>query len=138
VLLHVLPIANPKTIVLSFRNDLWKYDIETREWTCIQESSDPIRPDEPNAAMGDAAAPNSGRGVKGPVPTRRFGYVSVVHNGRFILFGGFDGIRWLNDMYVFDFSSSTWTEIPASDDVRPSARSCPAWAKDDRYVYIQV
>jgi hypothetical protein len=88
--------------------------------------------------MGDAVVPTSDSGVKGPVPTRRFGYVSVVHDGRFVLFGGFDGTRWLNDMYVFDFSTSTWIEIPVLDGVRPSARSCPAWAKDERYVYIQV
>lgn len=69
------------------------------------------------------------------VPSRRFGYVSVVHQGKFVLFGGFDGTRWLNDTYVFDFASNTWTEVEARGDL-PSVRSCPAWAKDDRYVYV--
>jgi leucine-zipper-like transcriptional regulator 1 len=110
-------------------NDLWKYDIETKCWTCIQESSGPVRADEPND--GDAAS-----NVIGKVPTRRFGYVSVVHDGKFVLFGGFDGSRWLNDMYVFDFPTATWTEIQAVG-VLPSARSCPAWAKDATHVYIQ-
>lgn len=110
-------------------NDLWKYDIETKHWTCIQESSGPVRADEPND--GDAAG-----AVLGKVPTRRFGYVSVVHDGKFVLFGGFDGSRWLNDMYVFDFSTATWTEIQALGAL-PSARSCPAWAKDATHVYIQ-
>ena len=68
-------------------------------------------------------------------PSRRFGYVSVVHEGKFVLFGGFDGKRWLNDMYVFDFAANSWHEVEARGDL-PSVRSCPAWAKDDRYVYV--
>ena len=68
-------------------------------------------------------------------PSRRFGYVSVVHQGKFVLFGGFDGTRWLNDMYVFDFATNSWTEVEARGHL-PSVRSCPAWAKDDRYVYV--
>lgn len=45
------------------------------------------------------------------------------------------GTRWLNDSYVFDFKSNAWSEIEARGDL-PSVRSCPAWAKDDRYVYV--
>jgi hypothetical protein len=68
-------------------------------------------------------------------PSRRFGYVSVVHNNKFVLFGGFDGARWLNDMFEFDLCTKTWKRIDARGSL-PSMRSCPAWAKDDRYVYI--
>lgn len=68
-------------------------------------------------------------------PSRRFGYVSVVHEGKFILFGGFDGTRWLNDMFVFDFETNKWMEVEPRGNL-PSVRSCPAWAKDDRYVYV--
>lgn len=113
-------------------NDLWKYDIETQCWTCIQESSGPIRAsnnDDPQEMQADALQSQ-------PVPTRRFGYVSVVHDGKFVLFGGFDGSRWLNDMYVFDFLTATWTQIQARGPM-PSARSCPAWAKSDTHVFIQ-
>ena len=39
-------------------------------------------------------------------------------------------------MYVFDFPTATWTEIQAGG-LLPSARSCPAWAKDSTHVYIQ-
>ena len=76
-------------------------------------------------------------GVRGKVPTRRFGYVSVVHDNKLVLFGGFDGSRWLNDMYVFDFDTKSWKEIQSRDGVLPSVRSCPAWAKNDTHVYIQ-
>ncbi len=118
----------------SWLNDLWMFDIDTQRWTCIQESSDP-RADDTQVAIGEFARMNAS-GVRGRVPSRRFGYVSVVHNHKFVLFGGFDGSRWLNDMHEFDFATKTWTEISARGAL-PSVRSCPAWAKDDTHVYIQ-
>jgi hypothetical protein len=117
----------------SWLNDLWMFDIDTQRWTCIQESSDP-QADDTQSALGDPMP--FGNVVRGRVPSRRFGYVSVVHNHKFVLFGGFDGSRWLNDMYEFDFATKTWTEVRARGAL-PSVRSCPAWAKDDTHVYIQ-
>ena len=114
----------------SWLNDLWMFDIDTQMWECIQESSDTSNINEENAAL------ERNRVYDTVVPSRRFGYVSVVHNHKFVLFGGFDGTRWLNDMYEFDFQTKTWTEIHAKGTL-PSVRSCPAWAKDDTFVYIQ-
>jgi leucine-zipper-like transcriptional regulator 1 len=121
----------------SWLNDLWSFDIDSQRWTCIQESSDPRPPDDGNGALGDAP-PRYGSvlNVRGCVPSRRFGYVSVVHNNKFVLYGGFDGSRWLNDMFEFDFNTRTWREIESRGTL-PSVRSCPAWAKDDTHVYIQ-
>lgn len=126
----------------SWLNDLWKYDIPSKRWTCIQESSDTGAADEASALMedvsnqaADAVAGNS-RQVRGKVPSRRFGYVSVVHAGKLIVWAGFDGSRWLNCMYEFDFATKNWSEIQGRG-VLPSVRSCPAWAKDDTHVYIQ-
>lgn len=120
----------------SWLNDLWMFDIDTQRWTCIQESSDP-RADDTQSALGDPMPSLvTADGVRGRVPSRRFGYVSVVHNHKFVLFGGFDGSRWLNDTYEFDFETKTWREIAARGAL-PSVRSCPAWAKDDTHVYIQ-
>lgn len=109
-------------------NDLWMFDIDTQRWECIQESSDPSSDD--SAALGIIGRRRS------TAPSRRFGYVSVVHDNKFVLFGGFDGSRWLNDMYEFDFLTKVWTQIEARGRL-PSVRSCPAWAKDDTHVYIQ-
>lgn len=109
-------------------NDLWKFDIESQRWTCIQESS--LLSDNDEQMDTDTA------GVRGKVPSPRFGYVSVVHDEKLVLFGGFDGSRWLSDMYVFDFQTKRWSEIAAKGKL-PSPRSCPAWAKDDTHVYIQ-
>jgi N-acetylneuraminic acid mutarotase len=95
-------------------NDLWVFDIPQSRWTCIQESSDP------NDTSG---------------PSRRFGYVSVVHRNKFVLFGGFDGVQWLNDRWEFNFDTRVWRLVQARGEL-PSARSCPAWAQDDSHVYI--
>jgi hypothetical protein len=131
------------------------FDIDSQCWECIQESSDDTTSNNDRQYLGavDGGAGlfgnSSGLGleerssssaaaaaVRGPVPSRRFGYVSVVHNDKLILFGGFDGSRWLNDMYEFDFTTRSWREIQPRGAL-PSVRSCPAWAKDDSFVYIQ-
>ena len=112
----------------SWLNDLWKFDIESQEWTCIQNSSDP-NPDTDQEMIDDDE-------TVGKKPSRRFGYVSVVHDEKLVLFGGFDGSRWLADMYVFDFRTKIWSEVEQKGKL-PSPRSCPAWAKDDKSIYLQ-
>lgn len=133
-------------------NDLWMFDIDTRAWTCIQESTATAAegggavvggPIVGGVGGGDVGADGSNLGIaptssspsSSEGPSRRFGYVSVVHNNKFVLFGGFDGARWLNDMFEFNLGTKTWKRIEARGTL-PSMRSCPAWAKDDRYVYI--
>jgi Kelch motif/Galactose oxidase, central domain len=87
---------------MSWLNDLWEFDIESKIWTCIQEVSDPPpnimdaaaaeRHDGGNdAAVGAKSSSSSAGFVQGHAPSRRFGYVSVVHQGKFVLWGGFDG-----------------------------------------------
>jgi hypothetical protein len=112
-------------------NDLWTFDIETQCWTCVQESFD-----TDTSAHSSRSIANNLNGSDTVVPSRRFGYVSVVHDNKFILWGGFDGSKWLNDMYEFDFETMNWREIHAFGQL-PSVRSCPAWSKDDTRVYIQ-
>ena len=77
-----------------------QFDIESKCWACIQGSSDAGTADEASSfAVEDSghgqAAAIEPRQVRGKVPSRRFGYVSVVHAGRLILWGGFDGSQWL-------------------------------------------
>jgi hypothetical protein len=69
-------------------NDLWVYSIETSMWTCIQESSDPptlngaaALADEAPRLVGAAIGGGLSNGVQGLPPSRRFGHVSVVHEG---------------------------------------------------------
>mmetsp|Transcript_67271 Transcript_67271/g.194549 ORF Transcript_67271/g.194549 Transcript_67271/m.194549 type:complete len:622 (-) Transcript_67271:341-2206(-) len=121
----------------SWLNDLWKFDIEKNKWTCIQESSDVTVAGEMNALDHESESLQAAASrVRGRKPSQRFGYVSVIHNNKLVLFGGFDGSRWLNDMFVFDFETKAWSEVHARG-MLPSVRSCPAWAKDNTHVYIQ-
>ena len=43
---------------------------------------------------GEVAGGGGIAGVQGRVPSRRFGYISVVHDNKLVLFGGFDGSSW--------------------------------------------
>lgn len=126
----------------SWLNDLWRFDVVSQRWTCLEETSPDIlrvaADDETTAGIG---MPHGGLGISSADtrrkrPSCRFGYVSVVHDNKLVLWGGFDGQRWLNDMYVFDFSASTWSEINQQGFL-PSVRSCPAWVGDGKYLYIQ-
>lgn len=80
-------------------NDLWQFHIASQRWTCIQESSDAGPADEASSLMGDMNRPQhavisgaavassalgKSRHVRGKVPSRRFGYVSVVHAGKLV------------------------------------------------------
>lgn len=62
-----------------------QFDIASKRWTCIQESSDTGPADEASAPMEDvgreADAAISGHSRQ---PSRRFGYVSVVHAGKLV------------------------------------------------------
>ena len=136
-------------------NDLWMFDIVTQCWECIQESND-INPASRNGGIDqhaiDIAAGNtlnnerqgdssslSVNGVESEHlkirPSRRFGYVSVVHEEKFILWGGFDGSEWLNDMYEFNFRTKVWRQVEAQGEL-PSVRSCPAWSSNDSQLFI--
>jgi hypothetical protein len=72
----------------SWLNDLWRYDIETALFECIQESSD-------SSADGGGSVMETDSQVKGSAPSRRFGYVSVVHDGKLVIFGGTCWILWV-------------------------------------------
>lgn len=99
-------------------NDLWSFDFGSRQWTLLHESSDPSTDDE-NATA----------------PSRRFGYVSMTYRNKFLVWGGFSGDTWLNDMFEFDFSSMQWREVTGKGCL-PSPRSCPAYVQDDSYVFL--
>mmetsp|Transcript_14994 Transcript_14994/g.33439 ORF Transcript_14994/g.33439 Transcript_14994/m.33439 type:complete len:774 (-) Transcript_14994:927-3248(-) len=107
-------------------NDLWVYDIDRAQWECVMDPS----PEEEKEIEHTGIEEGEGK-----IPSRRFGYVSFVHDRKFVLWGGYDGTRWLNDMYAYHFDEGKWTQVQAGGR-KPSVRSCPAWAKDENYVYI--
>ncbi|CAM9089696.1 unnamed protein product [Chrysoparadoxa australica] len=91
--------------------DLHEFSLKTRTWRCVE----PANPQE--------------------VPVSRFGYVSAAHGNFFVLFGGYDGTTWLNDVHRFDFSTSMWEAVCTTGDI-PSIRSCPSWCKEGSTVWV--
>ena len=53
----------------------------------------------------------------------------------FIIFGGYDGSTWLNDMHEFNFSKAVWTKLEAIGTVPPK-RSCPSWATYKHSLFV--
>lgn len=55
----------------------------------------------------------------GQVPCERSGHAVVVHHGKAFLFGGYGGqvATHLSDFYLYDFGSTNWKAITASENV---------------------
>ena len=62
-------------------NDMFAYDIATQTWSEVKPSEGSL------------------------VPTGRAGHSAIVHKGKMIVFGGWNGRRTLNDLYEFYFGS---------------------------------
>lgn len=56
------------------------------------------------ATATQATAFASATGGSGPPPARQSHSAALVGNQRVFIFGGFDGFRWLNDLYILDAS----------------------------------
>ncbi|MFY0689265.1 MAG: T9SS type A sorting domain-containing protein [Cyclobacteriaceae bacterium] len=101
----------------SLRNDLWKYDVESNEWTWIAGSKEsyqiPI-----HGTKGVADANNAPGG-------RSRGVSWVDSDGKFWIFGG-EGIDnngdqgLVNDLWQFDPSNKEWTWMTGSKTINQS------------------
>ncbi|KAF8382230.1 hypothetical protein PRIPAC_71372 [Pristionchus pacificus] len=61
--------------------------------------------------------------TKGRIPPARDGHSAVVHEGKMIVFGGFEeqDQRFSQETFIFDFATATWTEMATTGD-RPAWR----------------
>jgi gliding motility-associated-like protein len=132
----------------SASNDLWKYDINTNEWTWMSGSSTPNQP--PNWGVKGLSSPTN-------VPGARFAYTRWKDNcDNLWLFGGFslDTYSYYNDVWKYDINTNEWTwmsgtniaDDPGTPGTKcvPSTNICPAarsetrscWTDDHGNVYI--
>ncbi|KAL0206751.1 hypothetical protein P9112_012462 [Eukaryota sp. TZLM1-RC] len=74
--------ADRKSIVPTFYQDTWIFDLPTRSWTCIDSS--------------------------GTTPSKRYGHSFNSINSRLFVFGGYGLTGRLNDTWEFDLSTSEW------------------------------
>ena len=89
------------------RDDFFIYDFDTMKWYALEKELRDISP-----------------------ATGRFGFASVVDeaNERFLIYGGWSG-SMLNDLWEFDMSTLTWTDLtPGSGLIPPSFNDRRAYA----------
>ena len=71
------------------------------------------------------------------LPAPRFGFSSGIVDDKLIIFGGFDGTKWMADTWLFDFDKVSWSLLSKPENTpNPSARSCPASSVVDDALYI--
>jgi N-acetylneuraminic acid mutarotase len=96
-----------------FRNDLWRYDIDTGTWTWLSGSP---AADDSLGVYGTLSVPDSNN-----VPGARTAAVAWIDaGGDFWLFGGFGqgSAYWgqLNDLWKYDVGTGVWTWMGGDDD----------------------
>eukprot|EP00918_Siedleckia_nematoides_P057974 GHVU01126404.1.p1 GENE.GHVU01126404.1~~GHVU01126404.1.p1 ORF type:complete len:302 (-),score=41.30 GHVU01126404.1:1339-2244(-) len=65
----------------------------------------------------------------------RCGHSMVSHDQKVVVFGGYDGKKYLNDVAKFDPSAGKWTSFPISG-AAPSGRYCHGSTLDGDNLYI--
>jgi N-acetylneuraminic acid mutarotase len=145
--------------------DLWSFDFESKLWTQIEYEGNGPGPRENNGVvvmdnclyvfggyngyqwLNDLhqfdLAKRRWRLIepRGTPPSSRFGYVSAAFHdpisGRkeLVLFAGYDGSTWLNDMNVYSFVTGEWSVRRQQGEI-PSIRSCPSWARYEDKVFV--
>jgi N-acetylneuraminic acid mutarotase len=69
------------------------------------------------------------------IPCGRCGHTAVLYNSSLLIFGGFDGKRWLNDLHSFDSTSLVWSQ-PRILGVSPNPRQYHTAAICDSRMFI--
>jgi PKD repeat protein len=90
------------------RNDTWLWNPTTLTWT---------------QAQADTATPGTNQ------PSQRSGAMMVfdANRGQVVLFGGIQGGTVLNDLWVYNFSQSKWTQVNASNCASTTLPACRAY-----------
>ncbi len=73
---------------------------------------------------------------RGVVPCQRSLHAGAVWKDHFIIFGGYDGQRRVNDMYQFAFKTSTWSLLHDGLLNAPSARDRHVAVVHENALYI--
>jgi N-acetylneuraminic acid mutarotase len=95
-----------------YLNDLWKYDLESGQWTWISGAE---------VAAGTASYGTVDVASSSNLPGARVAAVSWIDAaGAFWIFGGFgmdsaSATRWLNDLWTYSVDDAEWTWISGSD-----------------------
>lgn len=91
--------------------DLWEYNLETNNWAQL-----------PGASSSTAYPVYDPANRTNTIPVARAEHTAVTYRNHMIVFGGYDGRKKLNDTFVFDFVSKTWSRPPTAEHNSPSRR----------------
>ncbi|KAJ3684023.1 hypothetical protein LUZ61_013187 [Rhynchospora tenuis] len=75
--------------------DFWMLDTEIWQWSEL-------------TSFGDLPSP------------REFAAASAIGNRKIVMYGGWDGKKWLSDVYIMDTMSLEWTELSITGSVPPA------------------
>jgi N-acetylneuraminic acid mutarotase len=92
-------------------NDTHKFNFRTKEWQLIQPTT--------------------------PLPPARTSHVAVCHKNSMYIFGGYDGEKYLNDLWELNLETNVWTELTkrtVGQGPEPRSRCCAAVHGDVMYV----
>jgi N-acetylneuraminic acid mutarotase len=74
--------------------DFWMLDTDIWQWSEL-------------TGFGDLPSP------------REFAAASAIGNRKIVMYGGWDGKKWLSDVYIMDTMSLEWTELSVTGSVPP-------------------
>jgi len=118
-----------------YLNDMHILNLESLKWRCKKPSGDIPKPRYGHTAtiFGNSMYVFGGRGKKGVVyrdidrlnlktwnwskmsstnmmPPARFGHSSTLVGDKIVIFGGYDGNKTYNDLWVFNIEKTTWIQ----------------------------
>lgn len=105
--------------------DLWEYNLESNVWSSLPHAS--------AASRYPIYDPNNRHSN---VPVARAEHTTVTYGNHMIVFGGYDGKKKLNDTFVFDFVSKTWSRPPTAEHNSPSRRCKHSAVIYEKKMYI--
>lgn len=99
-------------------NDVHLLDLETLTWIPV-----------PGMTVGATLT------EKGDLPPPRAGHSATLIDGRIVIFGGGDGLKIMNDIYILNLNRRTWTQAPLEKNA-PTGRCAHAALAVDRRLFI--
>lgn len=97
-------------------SDLWEYKLESNTWVRLHAQGASSNNDRYHNSQDNGTR-------KPPVPVGRAEHTAITFGNKMIVFGGYDGKRKLNDIYVFDFVTQMWSR-PANAEHNAPSRRC--------------
>jgi len=117
----------------SVKQDMYEYNIGSREWTLIPGETAPKRTEHSAVVWNDNMIIFGGYSglnyengaysysyktrewtlidAKGEIPSPRSAHTAVLYGSKMIIFGGWNGVACMSDMYELDLTTNIWKRV---------------------------